>query len=368
MTCREKLAMEHPECLSPEFDGGCMRCPHSYGYLSHPGAYFCSNISCRECWDREIPGTLPMQYPIDTAAEAELAKGEEAQWPKENPHISDPVREAAKKLADSALKTGEAIRNAAKAMTDNAPIILDSGNRTEFATGAVRDMREGKGRCDLMPLEVASRFLFCDAILEQLRIFQKTNDTGHLYSALVRFCGQLLCDHGTNGRSTLLLEVAKHFEEGAKKYGENNWQKGIPVHCYIDSAVRHYLKWLRGDKDEPHDRAFVWNLMCCIWEVDYREKEETVPVKRTTITNDGDGITLGSEIRLLPATKAPDKVRLGDCVAGLFEFDGRAYLKVHTLVAPKMYVDVIAGTVRQLDPDILVTPLEIWEVDGGEDE
>ena len=70
----------------------------------------------------------------------------------------------------------------------------------------------------------------------------------------------------------MLLEVAKHFEEGAKKYGENNWQKGIPPKCYIDSAVRHYLKWLRGDKDEPHDRAFVWNLMCCIWEVDYREK------------------------------------------------------------------------------------------------
>jgi hypothetical protein len=72
----------------------------------------------------------------------------------------------------------------------------------------------------------------------------------------------------------MFLEVAKHFEEGAKKYGENNWQKGIPVHCYIDSAVRHYLKWLRGDKDEPHDRAFVWNIMCCIWEVDFH-KEET---------------------------------------------------------------------------------------------
>ena len=70
----------------------------------------------------------------------------------------------------------------------------------------------------------------------------------------------------------MFLEVSKHFEEGAKKYGENNWQKGIPPSCYIDSAVRHYLKWLRGDNDEPHDRAFVWNIMCCIWEVDYRDK------------------------------------------------------------------------------------------------
>jgi hypothetical protein len=63
----------------------------------------------------------------------------------------------------------------------------------------------------------------------------------------------------------MFLEVAIHFEEGAKKYGENNWQKGIPVHCYIDSAVRHYLKFLRGDKDEPHDRAFCWNILCAIW-------------------------------------------------------------------------------------------------------
>lgn len=29
--------------------------------------------------------------------------------------------------------------------------ILDSGNRTEFESGAVRDIQEGKGRCDLLP-------------------------------------------------------------------------------------------------------------------------------------------------------------------------------------------------------------------------
>lgn len=29
--------------------------------------------------------------------------------------------------------------------------ILDSGNRREFETGAVRDMAEGKGRMDLLP-------------------------------------------------------------------------------------------------------------------------------------------------------------------------------------------------------------------------
>lgn len=146
--------------------------------------------------------------------------------------------------------------------------ILDSGDRTEFATGAVRDMREGKGRCDLMPLRVAAMVIHGDSILDDIGLFQDTGDTQHLYFAIRSFA------HAFNGLADMLLEVAKHFEEGAKKYGENNWQKGIPVKCYIDSAVRHYLKWLRGDKDEPHDRAFVWNLMCCIWEVDYREKEK----------------------------------------------------------------------------------------------
>lgn len=154
------------------------------------------------------------------------------------------------------------------------PQILDSGDRTQFESGAVRDMREGKGRCDLMPLEVVAGAYskageWCGELFLMIRAFQKDDDTRHLYNAILGFCF-----HAYNDPQTMFLEVAKHFEEGAKKYGENNWQKGIPVHCYIDSAVRHYLKWLRGDTDEPHDRAFVWNLMCCIWEVDYHEKEK----------------------------------------------------------------------------------------------
>lgn len=144
-------------------------------------------------------------------------------------------------------------------------MIKDSGERRSFDTGAVRDIQEGKGRCDLMPLGVAARILCesTDSILDDICLFRVTLDTDHLYSALRSFA------HAFDDPSTMLLEVSKHFEEGARKYGENNWQKGLPVSCYIDSAVRHYLKWLRGDADEPHDRAFVWNLMCCIWEVDY---------------------------------------------------------------------------------------------------
>ena len=32
--------------------------------------------------------------------------------------------------------------------------ILDTGHRKEFESGAVRDCAEGRGRCDLLPLDV----------------------------------------------------------------------------------------------------------------------------------------------------------------------------------------------------------------------
>lgn len=149
-------------------------------------------------------------------------------------------------------------------------MIKDSGERRSFSTGAVRDIQEGKGRMDLMPLQVVARLLEVrtgDYIIRAIAAFAERRDTKFLYAALLSFVP--IAFQGKT--ETLILEAAVHFEEGAKKYGENNWQMGLPVNCYLDSALRHYLKWRRGDQDEPHNRAFVWNLMCCIWEVDYHE-------------------------------------------------------------------------------------------------
>lgn len=147
-------------------------------------------------------------------------------------------------------------------------MIKDSGKRRNFKTGAVRDIQDGKGRPSLMPLETVFVLLNGDDVLFCLGYFKDDGKTVHLYDALKLFAKKAY----DGSCETMLLEVSKHFEEGALKYGDNNWQKGIPVDCYMDSAIRHYLKYLRGDTDEPHDRAFVWNLMCCIWEVDHREK------------------------------------------------------------------------------------------------
>ena len=151
--------------------------------------------------------------------------------------------------------------------------ILDSGARREFSTGAVRDISDSKGRPTLMPLKVVSHLLgkqTGDYIFQCLAAFTETGETRYLYGALIKF---VTLAYGGEPE-TMILEVAIHFEEGAKKYGENNWQKGLPVNCYLDSAIRHYLKYRRGDTDEPHDRAFVWNRMCCIWEVDYHHENK----------------------------------------------------------------------------------------------
>lgn len=142
--------------------------------------------------------------------------------------------------------------------------IVDSGERREFESGAVRDIADGKGRCDLLPLDViASMYGVAGkdySPLTFISIYIYTGEVTYLYRAIFNFCRT----EGVDGIS-MLLEVSKHYEEGAKKYAERNWEKGIPLHCYIDSGVRHYLKYMRGDTDERHDRAFVWNMLCAVW-------------------------------------------------------------------------------------------------------
>ena len=93
--------------------------------------------------------------------------------------------------------------------------ILDSEERTEFESGAVRDMHKGKGRMDLLPWAA-------------------------------------------------IMEVSKHCEAGAVKYGEHNVDKGIPTHSLLDSAIRHAAKYLDGWTDEPHLVAAAWNLLWAI--------------------------------------------------------------------------------------------------------
>ena len=93
--------------------------------------------------------------------------------------------------------------------------VQDSGERRKFKSGAHRDMSSGKGRFDLLsPIS--------------------------------------------------LTRLARHFENGAVKYGDRNWEKGLPMSSFFDSAVRHMYKYLEGHKDEDHLAAAMWNVHCLI--------------------------------------------------------------------------------------------------------
>lgn len=298
MTCREKLAIEHPVYIVDEFIGGCKGCPDDYGYAERPNPCYVTDRTCTACWDREIseePKTIYAHIgPFDESGSADI---------HENCTVADGIQEglknpnpeyvaAFKKLGESAAKTAKSIGliigdEKVEHPDTDMPKILDSGNRREFETGAVRDIQEGKGRCDLLPLDVAADVLDEDDILNHISSFQRHGDVRNLYNVLEIFSSHWddnkckLSDWHiiTQRKTTMFLEVAKHYEEGCNKYGPRNWEKGIPVRCYIDSGVRHYLKFLRDDKDEPHDRAFVWNILGAIWTCKHKPELNEYPIK-----------------------------------------------------------------------------------------
>ena len=109
--------------------------------------------------------------------------------------------------------------------------LADSGHRREFESGAVRDMQEGKGRCDLLP-------------------------------------------------ACSLLRLAKHYEAGAKKYEDRNWEKGIPISVMIDSGLRHIFKYLDGQTDEDHLAAAAWNILGAMWMEEKHPDLQDIPSRR----------------------------------------------------------------------------------------
>lgn len=357
MTFKEKWELDHPgEKFSFTGHGTeSWRCPYKCGYEKVDADSAHCEMGCTACWNREMPSLKA----------ATMAFGNH---PVEVPYSGrNPIE-----YVDTA------------EFANAEPHILDSGERREFETGAVRDIQEGKGRCDLMPLEVVAELLRTantdsDPYIRRIKNFMDSGETRWLKVCLMEF-GTL--STAFKSIPTMLLEVAKHFEEGAKKYGESNWQKGLPVHCYIDSAVRHYLKWLRGDKDEPHDRAFVWNLLCCIWECDFspRAKMKGTPVAEEATVSKANPSIFYICNRKPCATCRPDchstihsgdaavlelyshGVRYEDCPIGLFmhEVDG-VFLKTEIINAEtgqNTAVHIGLGLSRKFEPDAVVFPIK----------
>ena len=61
-----------------------------------------------------------------------------------------------------------------------------------------------------------------------------------------------------------LMRIAKWYEGGAKKYSDRNWEKGLKFGRLIQSALRHLIRWMMGDRSEDHLAAVCWNIMAMI--------------------------------------------------------------------------------------------------------
>lgn len=153
-------------------------------------------------------------------------------------------------------------------------MIQDSGARREFSSGAVRDIADGKGRCDLIPVDIIGSYENIPC-LTALDGFIHGGDVYSIWSAF-----EIFSKEAFGNIYTAILETSIHYEEGANKYSERNWEKGMEVYNYINSAIRHCIKYYRGDKDERHDRAFCWNLLGALWTIKNKPELNIMEAKR----------------------------------------------------------------------------------------
>jgi hypothetical protein len=58
-----------------------------------------------------------------------------------------------------------------------------------------------------------------------------------------------------------LARAAATMARGAERYGEGNWQKGIPVRDCLNHALAHIFKYLEGDQSEDHLAHAACNLL-----------------------------------------------------------------------------------------------------------
>lgn len=56
-----------------------------------------------------------------------------------------------------------------------------------------------------------------------------------------------------------MRRLAATCHEGCGKYGDYNWEKGMPVSEMLNHAIAHLYKYLEGDRSEDHLAHAAWN-------------------------------------------------------------------------------------------------------------
>lgn len=99
-------------------------------------------------------------------------------------------------------------------------------------------------------------------------------------------------DTGGKGRMDLLpmcalIRISKHMEDailpdpttGRPHYPERNWEKGLPLHTMLDSALRHLAKYMAGMNDEDHLCAAATNLLMAMWTEENKPNMQDIPTR-----------------------------------------------------------------------------------------
>ena len=178
--------------------------------------------------------------------------------------------------------------------------LQDSGNREDLAgTGANRDIDPTHGRCDLLPAHILYNYIVRSDMVNEIhragirvytvlalgKLFRylDTLDTNILYDVLDCLVHQNFITHNPDyidteenwkgmlklhGFAQMCMDLSVHYKNGALKYAERNWEKGIPIHSFIDSAIRHLCKDILGWNDEPHLIACVWNIVGALYTME----------------------------------------------------------------------------------------------------
>lgn len=127
-------------------------------------------------------------------------------------------------------------------LTASGFVVKDSGVREEYANGFVRDTEEGKE--------------------DFVRLFSDPQ----IHAAIVkepRLLDFLATDGAHLVPPEMLIRWAVHMHKGARKYGEANWRQArglVAIARFCRSFCRHSVKWLRGDRDEDHAVAIMFNV------------------------------------------------------------------------------------------------------------
>ena len=132
-------------------------------------------------------------------------------------------------------------------------------NMKSFDSGAVREDKTGKGRMDLLPM-----------------------------------CA--------------LIRLSKHYEAGTAAHGERNWEKGIPIHSFLDSALRHLAKYVDGQTDEDHLCAAAWNILGAMWTEEKKPEMQDIPSRTKEKASSLNSSTEGGTV-VPPQGKAQEKPR-----------------------------------------------------------